>query len=77
MAGHHQTYVTNLNNLIKDTEFADQSLEAVICEAGCGRCQQGGGFQQRRPGLEPYIFLEQPDPQGWRQTWRQAAGLQV
>ena len=25
-------YVTNLNNLIKDTEFADQSLEHIIKE---------------------------------------------
>ena len=23
---HHATYVTNLNNLIKETEFADKSL---------------------------------------------------
>jgi Fe-Mn family superoxide dismutase len=27
---HHQTYVTNLNNLVKDTPLADQSLEQVI-----------------------------------------------
>ncbi len=27
---HHQTYVTNLNNLIKGTEFESQSLEAII-----------------------------------------------
>jgi Fe-Mn family superoxide dismutase len=27
---HHQTYVTNLNNLIKDTEFANASLESII-----------------------------------------------
>lgn len=27
---HHQAYVTNLNNLTKDTPLADQSLEAVI-----------------------------------------------
>lgn len=27
---HHQTYVTNLNNLIKDTEFAQASLEEII-----------------------------------------------
>ena len=24
---HHNTYVTNLNNLIKDTEYANSSLE--------------------------------------------------
>lgn len=27
---HHQTYVTNLNNLIKDTEFSELALEDVI-----------------------------------------------
>lgn len=27
---HHQTYVTNLNNLIKGTEFAELSLEEII-----------------------------------------------
>jgi Fe-Mn family superoxide dismutase len=33
---HHQTYVTNLNNLIKDTEFADLSLEAIVKKASGG-----------------------------------------
>lgn len=27
---HHQAYVTNLNNLVKDTPFANQSLEEII-----------------------------------------------
>lgn len=27
---HHATYVTNLNNLIKDTELADKSLEEIV-----------------------------------------------
>jgi Fe-Mn family superoxide dismutase len=27
---HHQAYVTNLNNLVKDTPFASQSLEEII-----------------------------------------------
>ena len=27
---HHQTYVTNLNNLIKGTEFETSSLEEII-----------------------------------------------
>ncbi len=27
---HHQTYVTNLNNLVKGTEFEDSSLEEII-----------------------------------------------
>ena len=35
---HHQTYVTNLNNMIAGTEFADLSLEEII------RKSQGGMF---------------------------------
>ena len=30
---HHQAYVTNLNNLVKDTPMAKESLEAVINES--------------------------------------------
>jgi Fe-Mn family superoxide dismutase len=35
---HHQAYVTNLNNLIKDSDYADLSLEEIIAKA------QGGMF---------------------------------
>lgn len=33
---HHQAYVTNLNNLIKDTEFANASLEETILKSSGG-----------------------------------------
>lgn len=33
---HHQAYVTNLNNLTKDTEFASMSLEDIIMKASGG-----------------------------------------
>ncbi len=33
---HHQTYVTNLNNLIADTDLADKSLEEIILAAEPG-----------------------------------------
>ena len=33
---HHQTYVTNLNNLTKDTEFSDASLEDIIQKSSGG-----------------------------------------
>lgn len=33
---HHQTYVTNLNNLIKGTEFADMSLEDIVKKSSGG-----------------------------------------
>ncbi len=35
-AKHHQAYVTNLNNLIKGTEFADLDLEAIVKKASGG-----------------------------------------
>jgi len=33
---HHQAYVNNLNNLIKDTEFASLSLENIILKSSGG-----------------------------------------
>jgi len=33
---HHQTYVTNLNNLVPGTEFEGKSLEAIITSAPAG-----------------------------------------
>jgi superoxide dismutase, Fe-Mn family len=33
---HHQTYVTNLNNLVKGTEFENADLEAIIKKSAAG-----------------------------------------
>jgi len=33
---HHQTYVTNLNNLIKGTEFENASLEDIVKKSSGG-----------------------------------------
>jgi len=33
---HHQTYVTNLNNLVKGTEFADSGLEDIVRKSSGG-----------------------------------------
>lgn len=33
---HHNTYVTNLNKLIAGTEFAELSLEQIVCKAPSG-----------------------------------------
>ncbi len=33
---HHQTYVTNLNNLIKGTPFENASLEEIVCGSSGG-----------------------------------------
>ena len=35
-AKHHQAYVTNLNNLIKGTDYADLDLEAIVKKAPAG-----------------------------------------
>ncbi|NDA72329.1 MAG: superoxide dismutase [Fe], partial [Betaproteobacteria bacterium] len=33
---HHQTYVTNLNNLIKGTEFEQSTLEDIVMKSSGG-----------------------------------------
>lgn len=33
---HHQTYVTNLNNIIKDTQFETQTLEDIVVGSNVG-----------------------------------------
>lgn len=40
---HHQAYVTNLNNLIKDTDLASKSLEDII-RATAGDTEKAGIF---------------------------------
>jgi Fe-Mn family superoxide dismutase len=35
-AKHHQAYVTNLNNLVKDTEFAEAKLEDIVKKSSGG-----------------------------------------
>ena len=38
---HHQTYITNLNNFIKDTDMADKSLENIILESSKDKAKAG------------------------------------
>ena len=38
---HHQTYITNLNNFIKDTDMADKSLEDIILESSKDKTKAG------------------------------------
>ena len=33
---HHQTYINNLNNLIKDTKFSALDLEQIVCQSDGG-----------------------------------------
>ena len=38
---HHQTYITNLNNFIKDTDMANKSLEDIIMESSKDKSKVG------------------------------------
>ena len=38
---HHQTYITNLNNFIKDTDMADKSLEEIIVNSSKDKSKAG------------------------------------
>ena len=38
---HHQTYITNLNNFIKDTNMANMSLEEIISESSKDKSKAG------------------------------------
>ncbi len=55
---HHQTYVTNLNNLIKGTEFADSSLEEIIKKSS------GGVFNNAAQTWNHTFYWHSLSPQG-------------
>ena len=55
---HHQTYVTNLNNLIKGTEFAQQSLEEIV------RKSSGGIFNNAAQAWNHTFFWKSLKPGG-------------
>ena len=38
---HHQTYITNLNNFIKDTDMAEMSLEYIIVKSSKDNSKTG------------------------------------
>jgi superoxide dismutase len=57
---HHQAYVTNLNNLIKGTEFENLSLEEIVKKAS------GGIFNNAVP--RPAHWLTRSTPSGVRST---------
>ena len=55
---HHQAYVTNLNNLIEGTEFADLSLEDIIRKAS------GGIFNNAAQVWNHTFYWNSLSPQG-------------
>jgi len=64
---HHQTYVTNLNNLIKGTEFADSSLEDIVKKSS------GGIFNNAAQVWNHTFYWNGLSPKGSRQPTGQLA----
>ncbi|CAK0741894.1 superoxide dismutase (Fe) [Azospirillaceae bacterium] len=60
---HHQTYVTNLNNLVKDTPLAGLSLEQVIKET-VGKADKVGVFNNAGQVYNHDLFWNSMKPNG-------------
>ncbi|BET97030.1 superoxide dismutase [Fe] [Xenorhabdus taiwanensis] len=55
---HHNTYVVNLNNLVKDTEFAEKSLEEII------KTSEGGIFNNAAQVWNHTFYWHSLSPNG-------------
>ena len=62
-AKHHQAYVTNLNNLIKDTPLADKSLEEIILATASDAAKIGVYNNAAQVWNHPF-FWNSMKPQG-------------
>jgi Fe-Mn family superoxide dismutase len=60
---HHNTYVTNLNNLVKDTPLADKSLEEIIL-AVAGDASKAGVFNNAAQVWNHTFFWNGMKPNG-------------
>ncbi len=60
---HHTTYVTNLNNLTKDTDMADQSLEEIM-KATAGDASKAGVFNNAAQVWNHTFFWHSMSPNG-------------
>lgn len=60
---HHATYVTNLNNMVKDTPMADQSLEEII-KATAGDSSKAGIFNNAAQVWNHTFFWNSMSPSG-------------
>lgn len=60
---HHQAYVTNLNNLIKDTPLASQSLEEIV-KASAGDATKAGIFNNAAQVWNHTFFWNSMKPNG-------------
>jgi Fe-Mn family superoxide dismutase len=62
-AKHHNAYVTNLNNLIKDTPLADKSLEEIV-KASAGDATKAGIFNNSAQVWNHTFFWNSMKPNG-------------
>lgn len=69
---HHQTYVNNLNNLIKDTEFENADLETIIRRAEGGIFNNGAQVYNHTFYFEQFSKYPELAPKG-----RLAAAIHV
>ncbi len=60
---HHNTYVTNLNNLTKDTPLADKSLEDIILEVA-GNAEKQGIFNNAAQVWNHTFYWHSMKPNG-------------
>ena len=60
---HHQTYITNLNNLVKDTPLADKCLEDIIKETA-GDADKAGIFNNAAQIWNHTFFWHSMKPNG-------------
>lgn len=60
---HHQTYVTNLNNLVKDSPLADKSLEEIIRETA-GNAEKVGVFNNAAQVWNHTFYWNSMKPNG-------------
>ena len=62
-AKHHNAYVTNLNNLIKDTDLADKSLEDIM-KASAGDAAKAGIFNNSAQVWNHTFYWHSMKPNG-------------
>ena len=60
---HHQTYVTNLNNLVKDTDMKDSSLEEIVVKSSKDS-SMGGIFNNAGQHWNHILFWQCMKPNG-------------
>ena len=60
---HHQTYVTNLNNLVKDTDMQDASLEDIVVKS-CKDSSMAGIFNNAGQHWNHILFWQCMKPNG-------------